>query len=296
MNATGDITDAAMILVAHGATANDRSGEPAYRHASELRRRRLCSEVLECFVQHEPLVENVLERVTARRAVVVPLFTSEGWFSEHVIPERLGLRAPGVDSYERVAKVGSRIVHYARPVGSHPAMTEVLLARARDVVMKHPFPRQPRPSEMALFIAGHGTSYSRGSREAIERQVSRVRNRNEYGEVHAVFLEEEPHVRDVWDLTSAKAIVVVPFFISDGLHAGEDIPNLLGEPAEVVRERVAAGQSPWRNPTERHGRRLWYTDALGTEPVMLEVILERAREAAALQPVPGAPGDLSDGG
>jgi len=46
-----------------------------------------------------------------------------------------------------------------------------------------------------------------------------------------------------------------------------------------VKERLAAGQFPWRNPTERQGRLVWYTPALGTEPSLVEVILERVREA-----------------
>jgi sirohydrochlorin ferrochelatase len=35
--------------------------------------------------------------------------------------------------------------------------------------------------------------------------------------------------------------VLVPFFVSDGLHVAEDIPVLLGEAPDRVRERLAAG-------------------------------------------------------
>jgi len=77
-----------------------------------------------------------------------------------------------------------------------------------------------------------------------------------------------------------KNIIVVPFFISDGLHAVEDIPVLLGEPERVVKERHAAGQPTWRNPTERGGKRIWYSPSVGTEPLLAEVILERVRETA----------------
>jgi sirohydrochlorin cobaltochelatase len=47
-----------------------------------------------------------------------------------------------------------------------------------------------------------------------------------------------------------------------------------------VKERLAAGQPAWRNPTERNGRLIWYSSAVGTEPLLAEVILERVREAA----------------
>ena len=75
-------------------------------------------------------------------------------------------------------------------------------------------------------------------------------------------------------------MVVVPFFISDGLHVVEDIPVLLGELERVVKERHAAGQPTWRNPTEKHGKLVWYSPAVGTEPHMADVILERVCEAA----------------
>ena len=80
-------------------------------------------------------------------------------------------------------------------------------------------------------------------------------------------------------LAKTKNIVVVPFFISDGLHAVEDIPVLLGEPERIVKERLAAGQPTWRNPTERDGKLVWYSPSVGTEPQLADVILERVREA-----------------
>jgi sirohydrochlorin cobaltochelatase len=75
---------------------------------------------------------------------------------------------------------------------------------------------------------------------------------------------------------------VVPFFISDGMHTVEDIPVMLGAPRAEVRERLKLGQPAWRNPTGREGMRLWYTAAVGSEPLMADVILDRVRESAAL--------------
>ncbi len=85
---------------------------------------------------------------------------------------------------------------------------------------------------------------------------------------------------DCYQIAQTKNLVVVPFFISDGLHAQEDIPVLLGEPERAVNERLAAGQPAWRNPTEKNGRLVWYSPAVGSEPRLADVILERVREAA----------------
>ncbi|NDB74931.1 MAG: cobalamin biosynthesis protein CbiX, partial [Verrucomicrobia bacterium] len=67
--------------------------------------------------------------------------------------------------------------------------------------------------------------------------------------------------------------------ISDGLHSYEDIPMMLGEPADVVQARFRSGQPTWRNPTEKQGKRLWYAASIGTEPLLADVVLERVREA-----------------
>jgi sirohydrochlorin cobaltochelatase len=177
---------------------------------------------------------------------------------------------------------GAQTVHYCGPVGTHDSMTGVLLARAREVVEKHPFPRAPRPAETTLFIAGHGTGNNENSRKAIERQVELVRAQNVYAAVHPVFMEEEPRVGDCYKLAQTKEIVMVPFFISDGLHSYEDIPVMLGEPEQVVRERFKSGQPTWRNPTEKHGKRVWYSASIGSEPLLADVILERVQEMARL--------------
>lgn len=268
------------MLVGHGSTLNADSAAPTHQHADELRRRGVFAQVVACFWKEEPSVSGVLRGVFAPRVFIVPLFISEGYFTEQVIPRELGFCRNGQVDFPRVQRRGGQIVHYCGPVGTHPSMTEVLLARARSVVEKHPFPALPKPADTALFIAGHGTGNNENSRKAIERQVDLIRARGVYSDVHPAFMEEEPRIGAVWELTQAKHLVMVPFFISDGLHSYEDIPVMLGEPAPVVQARLRAGQPTWRNPTERHGRRLWYAPSIGNEPLMAEVILERAREGA----------------
>ena len=131
-----------------------------------------------------------------------------------------------------------------------------------------------------LLIAGHGTGRNANSRKAVERQVELIRALKVFADVGAVFMEEEPLIKGCWQNVKTKNIVVVPFFISDGLHAVEDIPVLLGEPERVVKERLAAGQPTWRNPTERDGKLIWYSGSVGTEPRLIDVIWERVKESS----------------
>jgi sirohydrochlorin cobaltochelatase len=275
-----DFSDAALLLIGHGSTQNADSGAPVFQHASELRRRHLFSEVREGFWKQEPQVAQVLPQFSQRLVFIVPLFISEGYFSENVIPRALGFFAQEAGNANRTRRLGAQTLHYCRSVGSHPSMTKVLLARAREVVEKFPFPRAPKPKDITVFIAGHGTEQNEDSRKAVERQVELIRAQSSYAGVHAIFMEEEPRISTCYQMALTKNIVVVPFFVSDGLHVQEDIPVMLGEPERVVQQRLQRGQPAWRNPTEKHGKLVWFSSSVGTEPLLTEVILERVREAA----------------
>ena len=269
-----DFSDAALVVLGHGTELNAASAAPVFQHAAELRRRNIFAEAREAFWKQEPQIKKVLAEISAPRIFIAPLFISEGYFASQVIPRELGF-----------SENASRITHhaslfYCKPAGSHDSMAGVILSRAREVVRKFPFPRAPRPGDITLFIAGHGTGKNENSRRAVERQAELIRAMNLYADVHAIFLEESPRIADYQALARTKNVVVVPFFISDGLHTQEDIPVLLGEAKRTVEQRLAAGQPAWRNPTEMNGRLVWYSPAVGTEPRIADVILERVREAA----------------
>lgn len=279
---TEDFSDAALVLVGHGSTLNGESAAPTYQHADELRRRGVFGQVLEAFWKLEPGLSGVLRGVFSRRVFIVPLFISEGYFTDEVVPREMGFCRNGETDFPRVRQEDGRTLCYCGPVGTHESMTDVLIARADDVVTANPFPHLPKEKDRSVFIAGHGTGNNEKSRQAIERQVEIIRAQDRYADVHAVFMEEDPRIEECWELAETRNVVVVPFFISDGLHSVEDIPVLLGEPERIVRKRLAEGRPTWRNPTERHGKRLWYSRAIGDEPHMADVIIERAREMAAV--------------
>ena len=269
-----NFSDAWLVVLGHGTEQNANSAAPVYQHAAELRRRKIFAGVREAFWKQEPQIKKVLSEISAQRVFIAPLFISEGYFSSQIIPRELGFGA------SRVTHHASRTLIYCQPVGTHESMTEVILSRAKEIVEQFPFPRPPKPRDITLFIAGHGTEENEKSRQAIEWQAGLIRAMNLYAGVHAIYLEETPRIADCYALAQAKNLVVVPFFISDGLHTQEDIPAMLGEAQPIIRQRLAAGQPPWRNPTGKNGRLVWYASAVGSEPHIADVILERAREAA----------------
>ena len=271
-----NFSDAALVVLGHGTTLNDQSAAPVRQHTAELHRRKIFAEVHEAFWKQEPHIKKVLAEISAPRVFIVPLFISEGYFSTEVIPTELGFSFP--DNLK--LKTEKSELFYCRPVGSHDLMTTVILARAKEVADQFPFPRAPRPADTTLLIAGHGTGRNAHSRKAGERQVELIRARKIFADVGAVFMEEAPFIKGCHETVKTKNIVMVPFFISDGLHAVEDIPVLLGEPERVVKERLAAGQPTWRNPTERDGKLIWYSGSVGTELRLIDVIWERVKESS----------------
>jgi sirohydrochlorin cobaltochelatase len=271
-----NLSDAALVVLGHGTMLNDNSAAPVRQHAAELRRRNIFREVREAFWKQEPQIKKVLADISAPQVFIAPLFISEGYFAGQVIPRELGF-----ENQSKI-KIGHSEMTYCNPVGTHDRMTKVILSRAEETLEKFPFPRAPKNSETTLFIAGHGTEKNEQSRQPIERQVALIREPGIFAGVHAIFLEESPRISDCYSLAQTKNMVVVPFFISDGLHTQEDIPALLGETKKNIGQRLASGQPVWRNPTERKGKLVWYSPAVGPAPGIAEVILERVREAAAI--------------
>jgi sirohydrochlorin cobaltochelatase len=183
----------------------------------------------------------------------VPNFISEGYFTRTVIPRELELAGPETE------RANGQIWKYCEPVGNHESMTQHLLARAHEIAPG------VLPSEAALLIVAHGTSLNDNSAVAAKEQAEKIRALGRYAEVLNVYMEEPPLVSDWATLTKSKNVVVVPFFISDGLHSYEDIPVLLG----------IGGQS--QGPVHKlHGRSLFYSTAIGTDSRFAEVIIEQA--------------------
>ncbi len=206
---------------------------------------------------------------TIKEVYVVPNFISEGYFTQTVIPRELELSGPVTE------RVTGQVWKYCEPVGNHPAMTELLLRRAREVA-----PGVPE-SETSLLIVGHGTSLNDNSAVAAKREVENIQRLNRYAAVLNVYMEEAPLVADWAKLTNTPHVVVVPFFISDGLHSYEDIPVLLGiataaAPGSASESLNAAGIFR-RNPHRLHDRDLYYGSALGTEARFADILVEQAQ-------------------
>ncbi len=266
---------AALVLIGHGSTLNADSSAPTYQHAETIRQRGLFSEVVECFWKEEPNFRQTLRSVSAKRIYLVPNFISSGYFTEQVIPREFGLSGPITRTEEGCE------LYYCDPVGLHPVMTETLLHRAAEVVAKAGVPIENPRESACLLICGHGTSLNDNSTKIIQQRVEEIRARGLYADCQMVLMEQKPFVKDWRSHTNCRDVIVVPYFISDGLHSFEDIPVLLGITENVRVQGV-------QNPHAEEGRRLWYATAIGTEPMMADVILAQVEKFNADHAIPNS--------
>jgi sirohydrochlorin cobaltochelatase len=272
--------DAALLIVAHGSTVNPDSSAPTLSHAAEIRRRQIFAHVGCAFWKEEPSLRDAIflfDPEVIREVCVVPNFISEGYFTQTVVPRELDLNG-------RVTKrPNGQIWKYSEPVGNHPMMMELLLKRAQEVAPGID------PTEASLLIVAHGTDLNENSAVAAKREAEKIRALGKYAAVLNVYMEEPPLVSNWRKLTATRNVVVVPFFISDGLHSYEDIPELLGIAVAAGVDRGRLGSAPpatrsrgevFRgNPYKLGGRSLFYAPSIGTDPGFAEIIVEQALNA-----------------
>jgi sirohydrochlorin cobaltochelatase len=268
----------ALLIVAHGSTVNPDSSAPTLAHAAEIRRRKVFADVECAFWKEEPSLREALflfdpERI--REVYVVPNFISEGYFTQTVVPRELELDG------RTTKRSNGQIWRYCEPVGNHPLMTELLLKRARDVAPDAAL------AETSLLIVAHGTDLNENSAVAAKREAEKIRALGKYATVLNVYMEEPPLVSDWRKLTETPNVVVVPFFISDGLHSYEDIPKLLGIVDAAPSPRSSHEGATRRriheifrqNPYAIDGRNLFYASSIGTDTGVADIIFEQALDA-----------------
>jgi len=264
--------DAGLLIVGHGSTVNPDSSAPTLAHAAEIRQRNIFADVQSAFWKEEPSLRDALflfDPETIKTVYVVPNFISEGYFTQTVIPRELELNG-------RITKrKNGQTWRYGEPVGNHQLMTELLVQRGHDVAPNIP------EAQTSLLIVAHGTDLNENSAVAAKREVEKIRGLRRYANVLNVYMEEFPLVSDWKLLTSTPNVVVVPFFISDGLHSYEDIPTLLG-----IADKRSAPLGRKRDEIFRHGpykidnRSLFYASSIGTDPRVADIIVEQATSVA----------------
>jgi sirohydrochlorin cobaltochelatase len=234
-----------ILLVGHGSHLSPDSATPIHdlvRRLEEVGAERF-GEVRAAFWKEEPELRYAIDLMERRDVFVIPVFTSAGYFTERVVPRELRLDGA-------LTLRGGRRILYSPPVGLHPGIARIVLDRAREAAPLSPH----EMSRTTLVILGHGTRLHPGSSGTTEALAEKLRGEG-YLDVLPAFLDQDPKLEEVLSGVGGPQIVV-PFFISEGWHAGTTIPRDLD------------------------GFDLVYARAIGTHPGMTEIVRQMVEEMA----------------
>lgn len=240
------MTATSLVLVGHGFPRRPRARHPAHDHAERLQGAGPFDEVTPALMKGEPGLEAALRSIPAGRAVVVPLFVSDGYFVGEALPDRVEAGRP-----EGVS------VAYAEPVGTHEGVTDVIVERALSAI-------DGSAGGVELALLGHGSEHGSANREAVGGHARRIEKRDVFAAVRSYFIEEEPGVEGLPAECATREVVAVPVFVAEGHHVREDIPERLGVP---------------RQGGTVEGTQITCTGPVGTDPMVAGIALGRAMDA-----------------
>src|SRR5438046_2906226 len=110
-------TKTALVIAGHGSHLSAQTAAPAWQHADAIRAMGVFDEVTCAFWKEAPSLRRVLDTLTADDITIVPLFTSQGYFTRTVLPTELQLDGA-------ITHRNGRVIRYANTAGSHPHMTD----------------------------------------------------------------------------------------------------------------------------------------------------------------------------
>lgn len=210
--------ETALLLCAHG--TRGLAGAVS-EHVAALAGTGDFARVAACALYGEPRLEAVLGELTANRVRLVPFMMAEGYT---------------LDTLRRrvAAHPTAGRVEIARAVGAHPALSDVIAAKARAACESKDW----RAVDTALLLVGHGTTRHAASTATARAHAERLRATGTFAEVASAFLDDVPDVAQAVASLSAPRVVAVGFFTDAGDHGREDVPAQL---AACARQSVYAG-------------------------------------------------------
>ena len=244
----------ALVLAGHGSHVSANTAAVVWSAVDRLRAWGVADEITACFWKEAPAFSHVLDTVEADDVVIVPVFAARGYFTSEVIPSETGLEG---DKTIR----GGRTIYLTRTLGEHPRLQKVVEGQLRAALQRYGL----QPNETAAAIIGHGTRRNRQSRDTARHQAERIGKLNWLCETVDAYLDDEPDIPSVFQRTSARNIIALPYFVADGSHVRYDIPRALGISKLDSVNRV-------------EGRSVYYCEPVGADESICQSIVELARE------------------
>lgn len=245
----------AIILIGHG-SLKSASGAAMIRIAARLREHGVAPLAEASFLNFSrPTLDETVARCIAQGATALtiqPYFLIAGKYVQEDVTAQVAALA---GHYPHL------VVRVAPAFGDHPALAQLVLARARAGDPALGWGDGPA----ALLLLAHGTPFP-AANAPIYQVARRVRAMSGYARVEIGYMEcnqpDIPTAIDALVRAGMRRIVATPYFLHLGRHTRDDLPAL-----------VAQGQQ--RHPDVS----FTLTRHLDYDPQLVDVVADRCREA-----------------
>jgi sirohydrochlorin cobaltochelatase len=205
-----------VVLAAHGSLATAEANEPLFELANQIAASEIFSTVTPAFLNGDPQLSSVLQSLPIGDVVVIPVMTSNGYYCDTVLPKVI-VESPGFENYR---------VSLTAPLGVHPEIASLVADRI-SILMNM---LQLASHETTIVIVGHGTTRNAHSGKSTEQLAAQVHELLSSENINIAFIDQAPTMDEVIRQITTPHTIVVPFLISRGPHATDDVPAAFGLP------------------------------------------------------------------
>jgi len=228
-----------LLLIGHGSQRSEGPNRQLVAQADHLRRANPFMRIEAAVLYGEPDVRSAMQSLGDRPVHVVPMFMCDGLFTRKIIPACI-----------KETRLEGQDITYGPPVGLSEGLSRLIATRITSGLSENHLPEK----DVAVVLAGHGSTASDASWQATERHAHRLRKTAEFKSVTTAYLDQHPKFADVLTGLSG-SVSVVGLFVADGLHAGDDIPALIADSGKAED--------------------IQYLGAIGSDAGMLELVMEQ---------------------
>lgn len=210
------LSETTLVLGAHGSEAAPNSNDPVFDLVKQIESTGTFAEVRPAFLMGQPNMTNVVDGVTTKRVVVVPLMTSNGYYLNKVIPGKLAQNSNATELDWYISSVA----------GMHPRIADLMIQHVENRIEEFKLNRE----RTTLMLVGHGTRRNRNSGKSTFALFDILKARFPELRTRVAFLDQDPELGLVAASILEGDTLVLPFLVSRGPHTTEDLPEAFGLP------------------------------------------------------------------
>lgn len=269
-----------MVLAAHGSVTTECANNPLFNLAARVEASGIFSTVTPAFLYGDPEISNVLDRLPpGGDVIVVPVMTSEGYYSQKVFPRKLAENK----------SLEQHRVFIAPALGMHPRVPELVAARIRKTLGLLPIAAR----DLTVVFVGHGTTRHPKSGRATMDLAAAVQNHlspnaKQRPVIRVAFLDQSPTAAIAAARVKTPNTMVIPYLVSRGPHTTVDVPEAFNLPSGPSIKYPVIETT--QDELTGEDRFCICDTPVGMYAAMSELVLELATD----QMMSGSPVDLSD--